>query len=59
MVFSERECLMGVGGRIVRGRTFFDALGMGVHPDCGSSQFTAGIRQWVPNQTVNGIQIDL
>jgi hypothetical protein len=52
-------CFMGVGGRVVRGRTFFDAVGMGVHPDCGSSQFTADIRQWIPNQTVNGIQIDL
>jgi hypothetical protein len=52
-------CFMSTGGRVVRGRTFLDALGIGVHPDCSSSQFSADIRKWIPDQSVNGIQIDL
>jgi hypothetical protein len=35
-------------GGAVRGRTWYDRMGAGLHPECGSSEFSADIRIWTP-----------
>jgi hypothetical protein len=43
-------CFMVVKGAAVRGRTWYDGVGMGVHPQCDGDQFTVDIRQWKPDK---------
>jgi hypothetical protein len=43
-------CTMTAAGALVRGRTWYDSLGAGMHPDCGSNEFSADIRQWKPDK---------
>jgi hypothetical protein len=47
-------------GAAVRGRTWYDSVGAGLHPKCDSSQFSPDIRGWIPGkQSYAGNQIDL
>ena len=59
----EREiwwCFMTAKGGAVRGRTWYDGVGAGLHPKCNSAQFSADIRVWQPEkQSYAGNQIDL
>jgi hypothetical protein len=59
----EREiwwCFMVAKGAAVRGRTWYDGVGAGLHPKCDSSQFSPDIRTWIPGkQSYAGNQIDL
>jgi hypothetical protein len=43
-------CTMVAAGALVRGRTWYDSLGAGLHPRCGSDEFSADIRQWKPDK---------
>jgi len=44
-------CFTFKGTKIMsRGKTYYDANGLGVHPDCGSSSFQADIRTFSPDQ---------
>ena len=38
-------------GGATRGRTWYDAVGMGVHPDCQSAHFESDIRKWGSDQS--------
>ena len=38
------------GGAAIRGRTWYDGVGAGVHPACDSSQFSPDIRVWQPEK---------
>ena len=47
-------------GSTVRGRTWYDNVGAGLHPKCDSAQFSPDIRTWIPGkQSYAGNQIDL
>lgn len=47
-------------GGVVRGRTWYDGVGAGLHPDCDSASFSPDVRVWVPeNKSFAGVQIDL
>jgi hypothetical protein len=53
-------CFMTGKGRAVRGRTWYDAVGAGLHPNCDSPQFSPDIRVWEPEKkSFAGNQIDL
>jgi hypothetical protein len=53
-------CFMTGRGGAVRGRTFYDNAGFGLHPTCSSPQFSPDIRVWTPeNQSYAGNQIDI
>jgi hypothetical protein len=43
-------CFMTTSGPVVRGRTWYDAVGTGVPPDCGSANFSPDIRVWKPDK---------
>jgi hypothetical protein len=59
----EREiwwCFMIAKGAAVRGRTWYDSVGAGLHPKCDSSQFSPDSPTWSPGkQSYAGNQIDL
>ena len=60
----EREiwwCFMAAAkGGAVRGRTWYDSVGAGLHPKCDSAQFNPDIRTWTPEkQSFAGNQIDV
>jgi hypothetical protein len=43
-------CFTTVKGAALRGRTWYDAVGAGMHPRCESSEFSADIRVWRPDK---------
>jgi hypothetical protein len=43
-------CFTAVKGGAVRGRTWYDAVGAGVPPQCDSSEFSPDIRVWRPEK---------
>jgi hypothetical protein len=43
-------CFMPAKGAAIRGRTWYDSVGAGVHPKCDSSQFSPDIRVWQPEK---------
>jgi hypothetical protein len=43
-------CFMVVKGAAVRGRTYYDGAGVGIHPQCDSDQFSVDIRTWKPDK---------
>ena len=44
-------CILTAKGRVTtRGRTWYDSVGMGLHPECSSSHFSPDIRVWEPNK---------
>jgi hypothetical protein len=43
-------CFMTAKGAAIRGRTWYDAVGAGIHPSCDSSEFSPDIRVWRPNK---------
>jgi hypothetical protein len=60
----EREiwwCFMTTSkGGAIRGRTWYDSVGAGLHPKCHSPQFSPDIRVWQPEKkSFAGNQIDL
>ena len=53
-------CFIAGKGGGTRGRTWYDAIGAGIHPRCESSSFSPDIRVWQPeNQSFAGNQIDI
>jgi hypothetical protein len=48
-------CFTPSGAGAVRGRTFYDAVGAGIHPDC--SRFSPDIRVWRPDSESKLIEI--
>lgn len=48
-------CFTPSGSKAVRGRTFYDAVGAGIHPSCGS--FSPDIRIWRPDSQAQFIEI--
>jgi hypothetical protein len=53
-------CFMAGRGGAIRGRTWYDAVGAGLHPKCDSANFSPDIRVWKPDkQSFAGNQIDL
>jgi hypothetical protein len=48
-------CFTPSGGGVIRGRTFYDAVGAGIHPNC--SQFSPDIRVWKPDSESQLIEI--
>ena len=43
-------CFMVIKRAAVRGRTWYDGVGMGVHPQCDSDRFSVDIRTWKPDK---------
>lgn len=53
-------CFIPGKGGATRGKTWYDAVGAGIHPRCESSSFSPDIRVWQPeNQSYAGNQIDI
>ena len=53
-------CFMPGKSGAVRGRTWYDSVGAGLHPKCNSAQFSPDIRTWTPEKkSYAGNQIDL
>jgi hypothetical protein len=53
-------CFYPSKGGAVRGRTWYDAVGAGIHPQCDSSSFSDDIKVWTPdNKSFTGVQIDM
>jgi hypothetical protein len=38
------------GGPVIRGRTWYDGVGAGIHPQCDSPDFSPDIRVWKPEK---------
>ena len=43
-------CFMVIKGAAVRGRTYYDSNGMGLHPQCDNDLFSVDIRTWKPDK---------